>query len=145
MYGVWVVKDHICWLRRKCCPNYAGTVPPLTSKSPHFLFVPKVAFQPEQPDSENRSVASRISNPVETRNEKGPRGFWNKGDKSLCVGLLQTAIIKVIFYKCLRQRADRLPSQAQLQRHTPRAQWHLQGIWTQSLLLMKHRVALESS
>lgn len=45
-------------------------MPSLTSKSPHFLFVPKVAFQQEQPDSGEKKTGLLLAgSETQWRNE----------------------------------------------------------------------------
>lgn len=49
--------------------------------------------------------------------------------------------ITVIFYECLRQRADRLWAMPWLQMPILERRWHLQGKGARSLLLIKHRLS----
>lgn len=122
-HGAWVIRDCVPWPRMKCYPNCAGTLPPLTSKCPHFLFVHKVAFQKEEPDSGRKKTGLllvRSETQWRSQMKRAPGHPKIKETRAFGGGgLLQTVIIKVTFCKCLRQKVDRLWVRPQPQRHTP--------------------------
>ena len=114
-------------------------MPPLTSRYPHFLFMPEVSSQQEESDSGGKKIGLLLAGSQSQWRSEIERALEDPkikdtgasvGERGGC--LLQTVIIKVVFYKCLRQRADRL--WALSSRGTQlEGKWHLHGMWAQLL------------
>ena len=79
--------------------------PPLTFRYPHFLFMPEVSSQQEEPDSGRKKIGLLLAGSQSQWRSEMERALEDPKIKDtgafVCGScLLQTVIIKVVFYKC---------------------------------------------